>query len=204
MATFFPVTNAAWTPIATSGNPFVRVRGEGAPVRIHIGAAAPALATADFVTLENGRAPFNFGPLMGGRRMWARAAEAPSSIELDDAGFGPENVSRIASAAASINATLVKNTPGRVHRVLGRNAAAAVRSLKIYNKAASIPAPAGDTSLLLLNIPLAPGANFNESLGEDGLLCSTGIGFAITAAMADADATVLAAGDIIGFNLLWS
>lgn len=163
----------------------------------------PAIGTPDYVTIENGRMPFAFGPLSGGRRMWARAASEPTAIEADDAGFGPEAVARLASAAATINATVVKASPGRVHRVMGRNAVATLRSLKIYNKATA-PVPATDTALLLLNIPLAPSVNFNETLGGAGLLFSTGISYAITANMADNDATVLAAGDIVGLNLLWS
>lgn len=201
MAALYNLTDASWTLIATRGNPSMRIRDVDR-ARVHIGSAAPALAATDYVTLDNGRVPVNFGALSGGRRMWARAENGRALLEVEDSGKGAENVARLPSAAASVNATLVKATPGRVFRVFGRNNAAAIRYLKIYDKASAAPTVGTDTPLL--TIPLAPSSPFNEFFGEDGILFATGIGYALTTGVADNDAGALTAADVLGLHLLWA
>lgn len=108
----------------------------------------------------------------------------------------PNATSRIVSAAASTNATVAKASAGRVFTITGRNVNAAARFLKIYNKAT---APVVGTDTPTHTIPLAPTANFSFSL--EGRYFSTGIAYALTTGVADADAGALTAGDIIGLNI---
>jgi hypothetical protein len=112
-------------------------------------------------------------------------------------------VARLVSAAATTNATLVKNSAGRVFKVRGYNAKAAVCYLKLYNKATA-PAPASDSALIIMSIALKASDVFDIDLGVLGLAFSTGIGYALTGASSDTDATALVAADIVGLNILYA
>lgn len=96
-------------------------------------------------------------------------------------------------SAASINATSVKASAGRVYRILAFNASAAVKYLKLYNKA-SAPAPATDTPIL--TIPLQAGVLTEIEL-TIGIYFATGIAYAITGAVGDTDATAVALNDVV-------
>jgi hypothetical protein len=113
-------------------------------------------------------------------------------------GAGAASTARLASAAASTNATLVKATPGRVYGVQGKNAAAYDVYLVLYDSAANPPVPG--TTTIRKKIPLAAGAVFNLSW-PNGLPFATGIGFALTKLAADADTTVLVAADVLQLNI---
>lgn len=200
MASLFTLSASTWTPIATRGNPIMRLRDVDR-VRLHIGASQPAIDTADFFTLESGRQPVSLGLLAGGRRIWARAESGAALLEVGDAGGGAENCHRLVSALASTNAAVIKNAPGRVFKMIGRNNAAALRYLKLYNKAT---APTVGTDAPIMTIPLAASAPFDIDLGEFGFLFTTGIGYALTTGAADSDTAALTAGDILGLNILWA
>ena len=109
------------------------------------------------------------------------------------------SVSRIASAAASTNATSAKASAGYLYTVSGYNAAASVRYLKFYNKA-SAPTVGTDTPVLTLALAAATAFNFN--LG--GLYFSTGIAYALTTGAADADTGALTLADIVGLNVVYA
>jgi hypothetical protein len=118
--------------------------------------------------------------------------------------FGPggfTSINRLLSAAASTNATVVKNSFGRVYKIRGYNAAAAVRFLKIYNKATA-PVPGTDTPVM--TIALAPSSIYDLDLGAIGIYCSLGIGFALTVNAADTDTTALTAADVVGQNIIFA
>lgn len=121
--------------------------------------------------------------MMGGTRPDAQAS-----------GTG-RSVARLAAAAASINATVVKGSAGRLFSITGYNAAAAVRYLKVYNKA-TVPAPATDNALILAVYRLQPSAPFNIDFGDVGLNIAAGLSYALTTGTADTDATAVTAGDI--------
>lgn len=106
--------------------------------------------------------------------------------------------SRIVSAAASTNATSAKATAGTLKHITGYNAAAAVRYLKLYNKAT---APTVGTDTPVLTIALAPSSFF--SIGQE-FYFSAGIAYALTVNAADADATALTAADVVGLNLAYA
>lgn len=106
-------------------------------------------------------------------------------------------VARLPSAAASTNATLVKAAAATLYSLDCYNAAAAVRYLKLYNKATA-PAPASDTPFR--TIALKP-ADRTVIAFPAGLAFSTGLGFALTVNAADTDATALTAADVVGLNI---
>ncbi len=108
---------------------------------------------------------------------------------------------RLLSSAATTNATLVKNAPGRMVLIMGRNNAAAIRYLKFYNKNS---APTVGTDVPVLTIALDASAKFEIDLNPYGQYFTTGIAFAITGAVADNDTTAIAAADILALNIWYA
>lgn len=113
----------------------------------------------------------------------------------------PNASSRILSAAASTNATSAKATWGKVHKVVGYNAAAAARYLKLYNKHTS-PTVGTDTPIVTLYLP--PATAFDIDFSNGGLVFGLGIAYALTTGSADSDTGALTAGDILGLNVVYS
>jgi hypothetical protein len=110
-------------------------------------------------------------------------------------------IARLVSAAATTNATLVKSSAGRLFKIRGYNAKAAVAYFKLYNKAT---APTVGTDTPVLTIPLKASDMFDIDFGAIGLGFATGIGFGITGAVADADTTALVAADVVGLNVMYA
>lgn len=110
---------------------------------------------------------------------------------------GVSTVGRLLSSAATTNATSLKASAGRLFKIRGLNNAAFIRYLKLYNKAS---APNVGTDVPVITIPLKASADFDIDLGVYGHFFSTGIAYAITGAVADADTTAIAAADILGLN----
>lgn len=110
---------------------------------------------------------------------------------------GGYSVSRLLSAA-STNATSVKASAGQVYGWMLFNTSAATKFFKLYNKA-SAPTVGTDTPFMTIPIPAGGGivADF-----DGGIAMGTGVAFAITGAIADADTTAVAANDVI-VNLLY-
>lgn len=115
------------------------------------------------------------------------------------------SVARLLSAAASTNATSVKASAGDVFKIIGVNANAAARYLKLYNKASS---PTVGTDVPVATIYLPPsgvgGGIFEFDFGAQPLYFGTGIAYALTTAAADADTGALTSGDVIAFNLFYT
>jgi len=109
-------------------------------------------------------------------------------------------VYRLVAAAASTNAVNVKNTPGRIYKIDGYNAAAAIRYLKIYAKAS---APTVGTDTPLATIALAPSSRFEVNWADLGLYCALGIGLALTTGSADSDTGAVSANDVLGLNIAY-
>lgn len=111
------------------------------------------------------------------------------------------SISRTLSAA-STNATSVKGSAGQVYTVIAHNINAAVRYLKLYDKATA-PTVGTDTPVMTLPIPAnAAGAGFVLDTGGMGVAFSLGIGLALTTGVADADTGAVAANEIV-INLLY-
>lgn len=106
---------------------------------------------------------------------------------------GAATIAKIA-AAASTNTTLVKASAGRVLSVEVANVTAATVFLKLYNKA-SVPVIGTDIPVFV--IPVAPNSARSISLAV-GYAFSAGIAYAITGGAADADASAVTAGALLG------
>mgnify|MGYP001768437058 FL=1 len=107
-------------------------------------------------------------------------------------------VKRLVSAAATVNPTIVKASGGRVYKITGQNAAAAIKYIKLYNKAT---APAA-TDTPVATFAVAASAPFSIEF-DAGLYFSAGIGYRLTGANADDDATALTAADILALNVFY-
>lgn len=101
---------------------------------------------------------------------------------------------KVGPSSASTNATLLKNSGGRIYGYQFANTSAAWRYVKFYNLT-TLPVPG--TSAVYYTVPLAP--NSCTDLEQAVPIAHTvGIGYAITAGAADNDTTVVAAGDVVG------
>lgn len=110
---------------------------------------------------------------------------------------GITNTSRLLSAAGTTNSTLVKGSAGRIYAIHGYNASAAVKYLKLYNKAT---APTVGTNTPVKTIAIPAGVVFAFDWPA-GYYFDTGIGFGLTGAVADNDTTALTAADVLGLNV---
>lgn len=97
------------------------------------------------------------------------------------------------NSAATTNPVSIKTSSGTVWSIVASNTNAAVRFLKMYNKAS---APTVGTDVPVLTIPLPPGSVTTVQGGSNGLRFITGIAFAITALAADLDTTVIGASEV--------
>lgn len=97
-------------------------------------------------------------------------------------------------AAATTNATSVKASAGRVLGWALCNTTAAVKVVRLYNLST---APTVGTSVPVYNIVI-PANGYVDATFPAGISHSTGIAYAITNAIADLDATAVAANDVIG------
>ncbi len=98
-------------------------------------------------------------------------------------------------SAATTNATSVKASAGTLYVIMTMNLNAAVRYLKLYNKA-SAPTVGTDTPVLTMPIPASTtGAGFVINL-DPGADFSLGIALALTTGVTDADTAAVAANEI--------
>lgn len=95
------------------------------------------------------------------------------------------------NSAATTNATVAKNKAGYITSIYASNANAAVRYLKIYNKATA-PTVGTDTPVLVYAIPAAGSINFDL----EGQRFSNGISYAVTTGVADSDTGAVAANEV--------
>lgn len=97
-------------------------------------------------------------------------------------------------SAASTNATSLKASAGQIYSIAAYNINAAVRYLKLYNKALS-PTVGTDTPVAVYAIPgNTAGAGFTISFPV-GMQFDTGIAFALTTGIADSDTGAVAANE---------
>lgn len=111
---------------------------------------------------------------------------------------GVATTARLASAAASTNAINVKASAGRVYSASGKNNAAYDVFLVLYDAITSPPVPGTTTIRKKIICPAGQAFVYDWPVG---LSFATGIGYAFTKLVADADTTALAAADITAFNL---
>jgi plasmid maintenance system antidote protein VapI len=124
----------------------------------------------------------------------AAGTAVAAKVGLDPATHTGWDMSKTISAATT-NATVVKASAGKLGGWFLSNVNAAARYLKVYNKATS-PTVGTDVPVLTILIPgNTAGAGANLEL-SNGLLFSTGISFAVTTGITDADSTAVAANEI--------
>lgn len=124
------------------------------------------------------------------------ASVAILSNVISTAASGLSRLRVRAAAAANQDATLVKSSAGNLADIVLINRAAAERFIKFYDKATaptSADAPA-------FTIALKAGEPFSINLSAP-IRFAAGIGYRITTAVADADATAATAEDVHGFLL---
>lgn len=97
-------------------------------------------------------------------------------------------------SAATTNATSVKAAAGQVYGWLMYNNTASAKYLKLYNKA-SAPTVGTDTPFFTISLPANGGHDYSAPMG---IPMDTGIAYAITGAITDADTTATAADDVHG------
>lgn len=98
-------------------------------------------------------------------------------------------------SAASTNATVVKNTAGRVYGYQLANTTTSWRYLKLFN---TTTAPVVGTTVPLYTVPIPPGTT-SDLTQTVPLSHSAGISYSITANPADIDTTAVGAGDVVGY-----
>jgi hypothetical protein len=101
-------------------------------------------------------------------------------------------------SAASVNATVVKGSAGRVVGWSFGNTSAAWRYVKLHNQTAIPTAGSG----VVRTIAIPPNGVTNNAF-EGGIAFTTGIGLTIVTGSADNDANAVGAGDVVG-ELFWS
>lgn len=112
----------------------------------------------------------------------------------------PSLISRLLSAAATTNSTLVRTGTGDVFKITGYNSNAAARYLKLYNKATA-PTVGTDTPVWTEYLPALSKFEINM---PTPLYFSLGIGYGLTTGGADADTGALIAGDILALNVVYA
>lgn len=97
------------------------------------------------------------------------------------------------NSAATTNAVSVKASAGVVYGIAVSNQNAAVRVLKLYDKAS---APTVGTDIPVLTVPVPASSVLSLNLGTIGLRFATGIAIATTTGIVDSDTTAVAVGDL--------
>lgn len=99
------------------------------------------------------------------------------------------------TTGATTNAAVIKATAGNLNEITIANTSASTIFVKLYNKATV--APTVGTDVPIVTIPVVAGATVALEFGRYGKRFSSGIGLAVTAAMASADTTAVAAGSLV-------
>lgn len=97
-------------------------------------------------------------------------------------------------SAATTNSVVVKNSAAKFYGLLLSNTTATWRYVKFHNLTT---APVVGTTAVLFTIALPPNSSRDEVLPFP-INFSAGMGMSITGGVADADATVIGAGDVVG------
>lgn len=196
-----PVTihndNPGGLPASYTVPPGLAFTIESVSVEVDGSGAAGAFYPCFAIYSQNGKLIGRYFP--GDRLSAGDSAEITYGAPAGSAGGsgGSSSMAKVISAA-STNATSVKSSPGKVTGWAFSNQNAAVRYLKLYNKAS---APTVGTDIPVLTIAMPAGATGHVGF-DSGPAFSAGIGLALTTGVADADTGAVAALDIV-VNLLY-
>jgi hypothetical protein len=154
---------------------------------------SPTTVNVNAAGVEAGTAanPFGMSVILGGAA--AGTAANPINVQQVVLGAAGGTTSTHYTSAATTNATLVKAGAARLYNVCAINTSASDRFIKFYNKATA-PVPGTDTPLKVFKVPANGVMLWDMEIGSSFPL---GIGFAITALIADLDATAIGAGEIV-------
>jgi hypothetical protein len=119
----------------------------------------------------------------------------PADYKIEVGAAGSPLFSATVESAASVNATLVKASPGDVYEISLTNYSAAAKFFKFYDKAS---APTVGTDTPCLTIALAANSEKVYGFGSFGKRFARGIAYAITNLQSVADATAVGADDVVG------
>lgn len=97
-------------------------------------------------------------------------------------------------STADTNAAVIKNSAGQLYGVALYNVGAAIRYVKLYNKATT-PNPASDIPVKTFMLPATNGKV--EITWGDGVEFNLGLGIVIVTGIADTDATPPLANEVI-------
>lgn len=97
-------------------------------------------------------------------------------------------------SASGTNATVTKASPGQVYGYEFCNTSSGFRYVRLYNTTTT---PTVGSTTIIRTIGIPPGGRVQFSTPH-GLEFTTGITYSITGSFADADTTVVAAGDVVG------
>ena len=160
-----------------------------------------ALSTTDNITQIGGNSISTGNGSSGtGVQRVTIANDSTGVIGLVPLTAGGLTISKTISAG-STNATSVKASAGQVYAIYVINTNAAVRYLKLYNKASS-PTVGTDTPVMTLPISgSTTGGGFVFS-SDVGIAFATGIAFALTTGVLDSDTGAVASSEIV-VNLLY-
>lgn len=122
---------------------------------------------------------------------------AAGSANIGNVGISPPTSHNL-NAAATTNATSVKTSAASLYSIFATNTGAAIRYLKLYNKAS---APTVGTDAPVLTIPIPAGGFVNPPLGAMGIRFATGLAYAITTGAADTDTAAVSAANEVKVKL---
>lgn len=166
--------------LSTNGMSFIRAR-----------ATAHTAGTATWKFLP---APYATEPIPAAQTH----AVTLTSTSLIPSTSGGLSLTHKANSAATTNATSVKNAAGTLAMLIASNMSASWRYLKFFNKAS---APTVGTDTPIMTIPLQPNSTMAMPMAI-AMRFATGIAYAITAGLADSDATAIGANEVV-INLLY-
>lgn len=149
------------------------------------------VGTPAFVRLSDGSAAITALPITDNSGSLTIDGNV-GTLPLTSGGLTPS----MTISAASTNATSVKGSAGQLYTVFASNINAAVRYLKIFNKATA-PTVGTDVPVLVFAIP---GNTAGAGLALDsthGFALGTGLAFAITTGVATADTGAVAANELV-------
>lgn len=137
------------------------------------------------------KAPYATEPIPAAQVSSTQAVSG-SITNIPSASQGASTLHRLLSAATT-NLTSVKTSAGNINSLVVCNDGASKAFFKLYNKT-SAPVIGTDTPIKTILIP--PGATIIFDCGPFGIRCATGIAYAITGLIADADATAVGAAQL--------
>lgn len=144
-------------------------------------------------------------PVSGGNGTSAASTANPVPVAGSTTASGvqftsakPNNTAYLASTGANTNNQLLAGAPVDVFQITGFNTQATPLFVRLYNKATG-PVMASDTPKLIQVIPQGGFAIDWPA----GVLFNLGLGMAITKGSAAIDTTATAAGDLVGFQVVF-